>query len=488
MFLIKCFWYLKSLKQLFFILLISCFGLLVSSSVSAEYNVWYNRPVNVYGYSPFNQQYNVEVLKKWSFLTQWLITTKNIFYLSNQSYFAWIYNDVEGYVELYNYLNWNQGFLQHYFICDYFSWSADFHPYNLNCSPVPLSDWSIENIVWFLDKFTVSDNYGFYYNDNSDRYHEGYENWICFASAEVWKSLCYFNCWASSNYNCSWYWVDMKEWDWIDSLYLSADFDAIDKNFLYPSPAVSLFDDSSIWTWKSFVSGRSSWLLWSLVVSSWYTNKDMINWYECLGLQPALCYWWFPVSDIFDPSENFVDFTWYRAGQGVNLFQLFSLYSWDFSSVNQFLNTILTRYQNWQINSFKTEPKALVMFWAQMNTAWFSPVYIANYCDLLLKNNNYNTFTWSTAEDIRAQSCLKKDKTLNSLKHSGQDIWFQTTTWWIFWSWWDVDFDPDSFFSLLMNEITTKLNWPTSWGMVWLIPWYIIVFLLAFVFIRLISR
>lgn len=115
--------------------------------------------------------------------------------------------------------------------------------------------------------------------------------------------------------------------------------------------------------------------------------------------------------------------------------------------MTQFLQTILTRYQNNQINQFKTEPKALLMVWSQLNVAWVKTSYVAEYCDLLLNSDYRDIYTWNSVDSLRVKNWLNNQSNRNILRNSSwQNITMQTTDVWIFGSWENIDFDPANFF------------------------------------------
>lgn len=492
MYMIKCFWFLKSLKQLFIISLISFFGLLVNSFVNADY-VW-----NIYNVDEDFSVPNALVFtnkalsssawilqgawmpSKPLFLVQWYLnqnstsnyrtlfywdTNNELNYLCNTNYnqLSWFYN-----IQLYKFIKFSR-----------FSWT-----WFVNYSPSVPSFSNYWEVVWvnsFYNDVSLKGaltRYAIWFNTSS----ASLQNAICFVYDNLGFSICWI--WYCSTNTSYWQFAEKI------SVPVGASIDPVEFNtsLIWISPWVS-WSSSNPWG-QVFTPWTWSRLEWRLVINSWYTNSDMIKWYECVGLHPALCYWWFDIDNIFDPSEQYEDFTWYRAGQGATIFEIYNLYSWSFTSLKQFLDTVLTRYKNWQINSFKTEPKALLMLWAQMNTAWFKTSYIETYCNLLLNNNNDDVYSWwlYPVDDLRATACLRSQEVWDSLKYWVDDVWFQTTTWWIF-SWEDIDFNPDTFFSNIMNKIETSLNQDfTSWSAVWLIPWYIVVALLWLVFIRLISH
>lgn len=469
---IKCFWFWKLLKQSFFIWLISFFGLLGSSFVNAWdfYKIW----TSVDSPSSSSSNISMSILPYWSFISNLLWNWKPILAFQSRIltsnkwqyvYYMWINWKLYYYVSRYSSSSASSPTNKQWF-ATVFSICNEITENTSSLSSCTTNVYSESTVNDFLTKVSINDYFWLNWSDST--------LWsFCFSSSELWKSLCFLG---SS--------LTISNLTWSLNIPSQTPFDDID---LYDSqsPAVPI-SPSNPWgqVWTPWTWSRLS---WRLVVNSWYTNSDMIKWFECVGLQPALCYWWFDIDNIFDPSEQYEDFTWYRAGQGATIFEIYNLYSWNFSSLNQFLNTVLTRYQNWQINSFKTEPKALLMLWAQMNTAWFKTSYIVNYCNLLLNENNNDIYSWNSVDDLRVQSCLRSQKIWDSLKEWVQDIWFQTTTWWVF-SWWDIDFDPDTFFSNIMDTIDRNLNQNLSWWVVGLLPWYIVVVFLGLVFIRLITH
>lgn len=471
------FW--KSLKQLFIISLISCFILLVGSSVKA----WtYYNDINWLIYQPVGDReylnnYSLLVDSDWDFdssYDSWY--SQLVLYYPPNNWWNW--KQVYGWInwKLYYYWDYNNQWVRQWFI-KYFMKTTKDNLLDVNNWPYKVWSWNLTADEFYSQYHSFSNIYSINTVWSLNPYLSLHFRTFCLEESN-WVDV---YCWSCSSdtplYNCN------------SQVENSQNYTINDFNDVFNIP----YDFSPFWspTWGgvSWIPWTGSSFNWRIVVDSWYTNHDMVEGFECVGLQPALCYWWFDIDNIFQPDESFEDFTWYIAGEGATIFEIYNLYSGSFSSLNQFLDTVLSRYQNWQINSFKTEPKALLMLGAQMNTAWFKTSYIASYCNLLLNNDNSNIYTWNSVDDLRVQSCLRSKKTKDSLKNSDwEDILFQTTTWWIFWSWDDIDFDPDTFFSSLMEEITTKLDKNLSWGSVWIIPWYIVIFTLAIIFIRLISH
>ena len=82
---IKCIWYLRSLKQLLFILLISCFIFWLGSFASATFQtVWLARQQ-----SSINSNYNLGFLRGGWVITDYLWTSKGILAIDSDKIFWW---------------------------------------------------------------------------------------------------------------------------------------------------------------------------------------------------------------------------------------------------------------------------------------------------------------------------------------------------------------------------------------------------------------
>jgi len=490
MFMIKCFSFWKSLKQLFIILLISCFTLLVGSSVNAwEYFTFSWNQLNRLIYQPvwdieYFQNVGFKLMNYWelqSNYSSWDSYDLLYFPQNWQAYQYW--NVYYGWVDNKLYYYWDYWTSNRYktqwFIQNFCKTTKELL-FDVNNWPYRVCDYNLPADTFYSESHDFTNIYSMSSVGSTNAYVTSTFRTFCLEESN-WVDVYCWSCWMYDNQNQNWGSYPCDSW-----LTWSLNFDIDVSDF---SSVANIPWSFSPWGWSGW-SGSLNFnpdLTWNLVISSWYTNSDMVKGFECVGLQPSLCYWWFSIDNIFQPWEKFEDFTGYKAGQGATIFEIYNLYSWSFSSLNQFLTTVLNRYQNWQINSFITEPKALIMLWAQMNTAWFKTSYIASYCNLLLNENNNNLYTWNSVDDLRVQSCLRSQKIWDSLKDWFQDIWFQTSSWWIF-SWWDVDFDPDTFFSNIMDTIDKNLNQNLSWWFVGILPWYIVLIFLALVFIRLITH
>lgn len=461
---IKWGFYWKLLKQSFIILLISCFTLLVNSSVNAyECN---GVP------SSWNVHWDCWDFEFWEWLSLWEAMKWTV--IDWNFNFDWnVFNNYWYYSNTFH--KWSN-----------FWWSSE----GLKYAQCNLRGASCVN--WIIQGFFVCSSRPstILKNDGSCVYKE----WF----SELWLFLNWVDRYSYNLHNTA------TSSYWVICLYKLNDINYVcidnvsykTSSSWYPSEDIILseainnpFSNNSSRPWTSFIPSTGSRLWWRLITSSWYTNSQMVEAYECLGLHPSLCYWWFPITNIFQPWEQFEDFTWYIAGEWASVFDLYNLYSGSFSSLNQFLNTVLTRYQNWQINSFITEPKALLMLGSQMNVAWLKTSYISTYCDLLLNKNNDSIYTWNSVDDLRARSCVRSQKINDSLTNSEwDDIVWQGSNVWIFGSGDDVDFDPETFFSNILWRVESWLDKISVWTAVGIVPWYIILFTLALIFIRMISH
>lgn len=456
----------KWLYKLRYLLLIlsSVLGLLWLSSSFGAYEIWVNS---------YNWTYSTSVLSFWqlNFNSLDSSVSKKLFAIDINNFFFW--NDDRLYEIFYSdslgreHWEW---YLPNFFLCNN----------NFDSTAVDYSS------VWICDSYSFNDNYSllssYLSTVDSNNYYIFWSNfngstnapYFC-VSTDLDKSVCF-----------DWWYRYLEDENWLPSNELNIwekTIFNIDSVYLQNSPFIWWF----LWSWQVWIPYSWSKLSWLFAVDSWYTNSEMIAWYEGIGFTPALCYWWFSIDNIFNPWEKFEDFTWYVAGQGASVFDLYNLYSGSFSSLSQFLSTVLVRYQNNQINSFITEPKALLMIWSQLNVAWFKPSSVEDYCNLLINNNNNKIYTWNSVDALRVQSFLTSTKISNSLRYWSGGILYQSSQNWIS-SWNDIDFDPDTFFSSIFETIDNWLEGVVFWSVVWLIPSYIILFLLAIIFIRIISH
>ena len=188
---------------------------------------------------------------------------------------------------------------------------------------------------------------------------------------------------------------------------------------------------------------------WYEIWQNFYTNWQIVEWYEYLWLDIWYCYWWFPIDDIFEPNQTIDDFTWYQFWIGATVWDLYNLYSWAYSTPKQFFQQMLQAYTNWQINRFKTEPKALIMFVQQYVSwrdrgrlnVWFYDIW--DYCNLKFDNVDLNAqYTWHNQTPINWY---------NQKQASDSNLWWFQYTWdnafiTIIWTWGSWNLTASEFF------------------------------------------
>ena len=171
---IKWIWYLKSLKQLLFILLISCFTFWLGSFANCRTveRIWN------YSTSPYQDNIQTEVISKGSFLSQRLWTSKPFFtWISKDNHraYLWWKNWLPYFYEYFNsysdyWLSWAwlyQGFVESYFVCSELTENSSSPS---NCSKVDIGVGSVYEFQYFLSKVYSSD----YYWYDLDIYYQHY--------------------------------------------------------------------------------------------------------------------------------------------------------------------------------------------------------------------------------------------------------------------------------------------------------------------------
>lgn len=220
-----------------------------------------------------------------------------------------------------------------------------------------------------------------------------------------------------------------------------------------------------------------------------YNYWQIVEWYEYCWLDVWYCYWGFPIDNIFLPNETIEDFTGYKFWYGANIWYLYSLYS-DTYTPKQFFQQMYQAYTNWQINRFKNEPKALIMFVQQyvsgknrwVLNVWFYDLW--DYCNIKLWYNNLSDpYTWHNSTP---KTCYQSKKT------DTQNQWWFNFTWnnalnHVVWSWGTGFSNPAEFFwnitSMFQNWI-----WIVDTNYTWFIPTYILMFMFALILIRILKH
>ena len=131
--------------------------------------------------------------------------------------------------------------------------------------------------------------------------------------------LCYYN---SSDwfYYCSQEAINNENY-WYSSLTWSLWFTTVDtiKNYSWgPSAFIPAFPDTDVPDYDTDPGN--------------FTNCEILSWYNVMWLTDEFCFWWFAIDDIFQSWEIPSKFVWYRWGSGVNILDLWDLYSWAYNN------------------------------------------------------------------------------------------------------------------------------------------------------------
>ena len=515
---IKCFWYLKSLKQLFIIWLISCFILLGNSFVNAFTSVpiWQNTT------PPNDTNLSISVLPYWSFVSNSLWSWKPILAFINKAlnttkwqyvYFMWIDWKLYFYSS-YIYsssttLTWDrQGYVSLYRICDYIGENTTSLS---NCTQSNYDDQIVND---FLDTVKLWDYYAVWWKTNSTYY---YYAWFCASSSVYNKSICFW--WD----NWTYFWLtwsinipsqtDFSDLDWYDS----------------QSPAVPISPTPTPW-WNNQV-----WNWWELdwvnytVIDTW----DIVYYFEnnpYYRFDKWVCYVW---TDDFNTLYSSWSTLWlFRANSWWTIFDLFSSQFWNTFTINQvwtFINAWNLNYFTWfkwwnrdennvpmfnayySINSwfyqdfsddlivpFIWNPIAFYfmgyvssLYW-EYSTPWQA---ISTYCyyKLWLDKDSWSmnitddsdSSYWNNANDF-----INQRNKFYWLSSWSMNIQSQSWSWTIldYFTWWQDNYDFNTFFSSSFNKFKDKISLNLSDLGAWFLPTWIIMFLIAIIFFRFLSH
>lgn len=229
---------------------------------------------------------------------------------------------------------------------------------------------------------------------------------------------------------------------------------------------------------------------WDITTDTWtFTNYDAILWYGYVyWFSEAFCYWGYSLDNIFYPTENPEDFTWFQLWSWAYIYDIYEAYSWTyFSSASQFYQSFYSRYLINNIASFYNYPKALywiveryAMLYDHYQTydpnVWISK--LVSYCELR-KLDPSAEYTWG---DISAIDWF------NSLIGEITDKWryYESGPISIL-SWENIKFWSDEFFTSILNKINTSLEGVSN-NAVGVIPRYILVVLVAIILFRIMSH
>ena len=222
-----------------------------------------------------------------------------------------------------------------------------------------------------------------------------------------------------------------------------------------------------------------------------YTNWEIIEGYEAMGLNEGFCHWGFLIDDIFPIGWVPSNFTWYIWWSWANIIDIYNMYASAYGNDPQaFLRSFFGAYDSQYWGNFYGYPKALWWFFYQwdnvdLSVVWFnsfnsdfSILDTWEYCNLKRSNNLSDQYTWSSRR--ARQSYNRKDNVNNSWAfvfswNNGYFSW--SLTWFT---------TPEDFYSSLMAVF--------QWGLkdienkAPLLPNYIMIFMFALILIRMLSH
>ena len=475
---IKCDWFLKLLKQLFSIWLISCFTFWLSCFASDWYiyQIWWTHQ------SPFDSSVNFSVLPKWSYLSSTLWYWKPIFAWSNwwNKTFLWWKNWLPYYYQ--DYQNWEELWVAYGFQCQWFVNSYSVCEEILqdsftasSCTSYSMWDWSINAFRNFLSTVNSSD----YYAVIRYRYYQHYiYPTLCISSSELHQSIC-FAWWTWGQGDCNLTWSMEIPW--------GLDFTNINSYFYdNSSPAVSNW-------WNNWnVGGWSINIVW--ITTTWSLTSDCTNWqviqfYENQGFNTNLCYWWLDsYNTTVDSWVLAIPWTWIDV-----MWMWFDLEpSLNYKTRFDFYRTA---YNKSRLALFSWKPYVLQTYFGFVNDygAWKSSEDILEYCDVKLYKRNDNwLFTGFIISESRKQKICNVssmyfpwntvDENWNVLNIVWNDLLWN-------WSWTTTYSDWSSFINDTLNKFKEVWQIPEKWDFwLWFLPQYILSFLCLIILFRFLSH
>lgn len=468
---IKCDWFWRLLKQWFFILLISCFGLLGGSFVNGYrvQQVWLQS-------MPSTQDSNYEItFLKWGWLlTNYLWQSKGFVAFDNSSFFWWASNWVPYFYDT-NSIQW---YFQEFWSCPEITWLD--YSFNINSCSSQLITWDyVDLFKWFFSKV---DNSDYVYYAFTPSYSNSSVNWssrwnfitVCFSSDEIHSSLCFLRRFCSTSYawGCS-----ENYWHLTGSLnYSNLSFSSMSYNSYGPAP----WQVGYAWIYEGTTEGSTTWNYNNII--TWDYTYDFCTIWEIISeLENAwfnkyMCYGWINNFDLYDSETNYsvIPWTWLRLSQILS-------YSNAWSSPQEWFDFWNWLYWDSKFDSMRSSYPAVYHTWFDIYSRYWNNKHfdwIREYCNMTVDLNlDRDSKYWWTVFKWVCETVI--DKWRNPEAYGSWDYpkwvnWngFGSTSWDSASDW--ITFIQD-FFNLTKSNIATDYNW----NAVWFLPKYIITFLLA---------
>lgn len=469
---------IKKWLRFYILLLIGLLGFIPNFS-NAELNL---------NYSPFTLNNNwvssqyIEISNDLNFITTDLENTvENILYIRTNVSSNWTHPVVFAF----GWKDWRLYWFYNFYMNQSFDWISSkttvqwqwFLDYYALCSNWPC--WTFTFTPEFINNFIKNNNFIWLAVENWASVWQSY-NWILWPIAYS-KTFCFISDNQDSPYLCFAYWRS-SQW----------------KSYYSNSLNYNVSDWNDILSWEGFFDPSPFKNSWSSIPDyefneyDDFTNQQIIDGYNAMGLTDEFCYWWFGINDIFPVNWVPSEFTWYRRGGGASIFDIWSIYSWSYNNdYKSFLWTFYLAYNNQNYSEFYFKPKALYGFfnqWFSVSSQWlwfieataptFTFVDIWEYCDIKFYKNPNSLYTWS-----------RRDPKFRYYSSWQVNLWGYFNFSWNnqFFSWSLSWFNTPRDFFASLNAI---FQWwfRDIWNHDPLLPEYILIFLFAIILIRMISH
>lgn len=454
--------------------LIACVSAFVGFS-----NAWSVLPVWSYSQSPYNSSYEINVINKWSFLSQYLWQTKDVLYYRLNDFFIWdqawnLYAHLQRDPNNTNTLQIAEWYFNQYYVCDEITPSST--------APVNCSLWA-SNIV--NDSDIINDYKSFLKTVKSSDYFmiddwTEYQYWtnpacrwlaLCVSSSSIGKSMCWGFTVQYGSVLCNKYSVQYFPWLWglTGSVWL---WDiAFWRLNGYPSPAV---DWSIVW-W-----GQIAWwstLTWNMITTN-CPNSQALLWYRWNWYLNRMCYSSYSnTTDIFTWVSDYTvwfELTWVNIRDLYNSTSTYRRYwstgdSMDYLTWFNYWRKSFDVYQKnqWEItNPFTWVPVSLFLqFWNINAYALpYNNASITEFCDLALWYVDLNSdYTWVAYDTVCSLTPIQVVDLSMSVWNTDPDSWIPTWysgwTVWNIWSSWDWITNRSWYWLTWTNELSTITDW-----------------------------
>lgn len=245
-------------KILWILIFVFVFWLSFSSAEDLSKNM-YVRENNNYWFSPYDNNFDIQVIKYWNLLTNQIWKTLRWIYLRDWTYLVRRYSDylwwIAPYIS-YNYTRkydsityqaYPKWFPTYYALCDNFDWNNHIADYNLTwCSVFSLNSSSLQLIANFMSWVSSSDSFWFNYFTWVDQNNQANNDWwvlFCFGSDYYNRSICFWISKYQNRNNIIYPWLNssITNYTWYNQASLPTSFNDLIRSDISMSP----------WNWNN---------------------------------------------------------------------------------------------------------------------------------------------------------------------------------------------------------------------------------------------